>query len=273
MPELPEVETVRAALEYAIVGATISKVTLRRADLRTPFPEGMAQRLTGAKIVAVRRRAKYLVFVLDTGWCVIAHLGMSGRFSVVAKAPKTFAAHDHVMWQLKDGRCVIYNDARRFGLMDMAPEAELEQHPAFAHLGPEPLEKGFSPAYLKKALEGRNAPIKVALMDQALVVGVGNIYASEALFLCGIDPRKPAASVAGKAASMVASIRQVLKDAIASGGSSLRDFVHVSGEEGHFQHRFNVYGKAGKPCPSCGTAIASARQAGRSTFFCPHCQR
>lgn len=272
MPELPEVETVRTGLERALVGACIQKVTLRRGDLRTPFPEGFARALEGACIREVRRRAKYLLFVLDTGMVLIAHLGMTGWFSVLDKKPKSYGKHDHVVFALADGRVVVFNDARRFGLMDVAAEGALVQHPAFAGLGPEPLEKGFSAVYLKAALLKRKIPIKVALMDQKLVVGVGNIYASEALFLCGIDPRKPAESVADKAGEMVKAIRQVLKDAIASGGSSLRDFLDVNGETGYFQHHFNVYGRAGKPCFSCGTPIASLRQAGRSTFFCPHCQ-
>lgn len=269
MPELPEVETVKAGLDGALRGACIQKVTLRRADLRTPFPEGFARALEGACILEVKRRAKYLLFVLDTGRVVVAHLGMTGRFSVGEK-PEAYGAHDHVVWQLKDGRYVVYNDARRFGVMTLADSED--SYPAFAELGPEPLEKAFSAAYLKAALGKRNIPVKVALMEQKLVVGVGNIYASEALFLSRIDPRKPAASAAGSAASLVTSIRTVLSDAIASGGSSLRDFLHVSGESGYFQHRFNVYGRAGKPCMECGGAIATLRQAGRSTFFCPVCQ-
>lgn len=272
MPELPEVETVRTELDGALKGVVVVKVNLRRRDLRTEFPEGFSRVLEGARIVEIRRRAKYLVFVLDNSMAVIAHLGMTGRFSVLEKKPVKYDTHDHVVWVLSDGRVVVYNDARRFGMMGYAALAELQEHAAFAALGPEPLEKAFTAAYLKKALLKRTIPIKVALMDQKLVVGVGNIYASEALFLSHIDPRKVASDVADKADVMVKSIRKVLGDAIASGGSSLRDFVHVSGESGYFQHQFNVYGRAGNPCFSCGTGILSLRQAGRSTFFCPNCQ-
>jgi len=240
--------------------------------LRVPFPEGFARAIEGAGIVSIQRRAKYLLFMLDCKLVVIAHLGMTGRFSVVAKKPRAYATHDHVVWELADGRTVIYNDARRFGVMTMAHLDALYTHPTLADMGPEPLEKAFSAAYLKQALLKRKIPIKVAQMDQKLVGGVGNIYASEALFLSHIDPRASAMDVANQSAVMVTSIRKVLRDAIASGGSSLRDFLHVSGESGHFQHSFNVYGRAGKPCFSCGTAIQTLRQAGRSTFFCPHCQ-
>ena len=273
MPELPEVETVRTGLEGALKGATIRKVTLRRANLRIPFPEGLAERLEGQKITAIRRRAKYLLFDLADGDVVISHLGMSGQFSVIAKVPVKWATHDHVIWELKDGRVVIYNDARRFGLMTITHKDDLASHPLFADLGPEPLDKAFSVAYLKKELGKRSIPVKVALMDQALVVGVGNIYASEALFLACIDPNKPAKNAADKAKEIVAAIRKVLQDAIDSGGSSLRDFVHVSGEAGYFQHHFNVYGRKGEPCFQCGEPIRSTRLSGRSTFFCPHCQK
>ena len=204
---------------------------------------------------------------------LIAHLGMSGRFSVEPKLPKSFARHDHVVLELQDGRVVIYNATRRYGLMILVKKADLGSHPLFVNLGPEPFYKEFSLAYLKKEIAKRSTPIKTALMDQKLVVGVGNIYASEALFLAGIDPRKPSMEAADKANKMVTAIRKVLSDAIASGGSSLRDFLHVSGEAGYFQHKFNVYGRKGKPCFRCHTPIRSIRQAGRSTFFCEHCQK
>lgn len=273
MPELPEVETVRTGLDQALKGATIASVTLRRKDLRIPFPGGFAEALEGRRILGVGRRAKYLLFTLDSDEVLIAHLGMSGRFSVEPKRPKTLSKHDHALFLLTDGRVMIFNDARRFGLMTLAKKAQLDKHPLFAHLGPEPLERAFSEAYLKKALAGRKAPIKPVLMDQELVVGVGNIYASEALFLAGIDPRKPASRVALKASEIVTATQQVLRAAIASGGSSLRDFLHVSGESGYFQHRFNVYDRKGKPCPRCHKPIRAARQAGRSTFWCASCQK
>ena len=273
MPELPEVETVRRGLETALQGATIARVELRRKNLRIPFPVRMAQRLEGKAIRSISRRAKYLLFDIEGGDVLIAHLGMTGRFSVEPKRPKAFAAHDHTVFDLTDGRCMIYNDARRFGLMDMCTRDELAQHVMFAHLGPEPLEKAFTAAYLQKLLLSRNAPVKTVLMDQAVVVGVGNIYASEALFLAGVDPRKPASQAATKAPELITSIRKVLKDALASGGSSLRDFLHVSGDSGYFQHQFNVYDRKGEPCMRCATPIESVRQAGRSTFFCPKCQK
>lgn len=273
MPELPEVETVRTGLEGAIVGASIEKVVLRRADLRQPFPEHMPKTLAGRRFERIERRAKYLLFYTDGPDVLIAHLGMTGRFSVERKAPKQFEAHDHVVMHLKDGRCMIYNDARRFGVMTLAKADVLDQHPLLAALGPEPLEKAFSAVYLKAQLSARKTPVKVAIMDQALVVGVGNIYASEALFLAGIDPRTPAFEAAPKAAPLVTSIRQVLQAAITSGGSSLRDFVQVSGDSGYFQHHFQVYDRTGEPCMSCGNPIQSIRQGGRSTFFCSSCQK
>lgn len=272
MPELPEVETVRAGLAGALEGATIRQVTLRRADLRQPFPKHLPQALAGRRIRRVERRAKYLLVRLDSDDVVIAHLGMTGRFSVLKGTPQP-GAHDHVVMELTDGRSVIYNDARRFGVMTLAKADALEQHPLLAALGPEPLDAEFSPAYLKKALLARKTAVKVALMDQGLVVGVGNIYASEALFLAGIDPRRPAYEAAPKAAKLVQAIRQVLEAAIASGGSSLRDFVQVSGDSGYFQHQFSVYGRAGEACVCCGKQVQTLRQAGRSTFFCAHCQR
>lgn len=272
MPELPEVETVRTGLEKALKGAKIASVTLRRKNLRVDFPPGFGRKLAGRSIAAITRRAKYLLFHFDSDDVLIAHLGMTGRFSVDAGGAPP-GAHDHVVFRLQDGRDVTYNDARRFGLMTLAKRDVLERHPLLAALGPEPLDGGFSAAYLQKELLKRKTPVKVALMDQQLVVGVGNIYASEALFLARIDPRKPAVSVADRAKPIIASIRKVLGDAITSGGSSLRDFVHVSGESGYFQHHFNVYGRKGEPCFRCGTPIAAIRQGGRSTFFCADCQR
>ena len=287
MPELPEVETVRTGLEMVLKGQVIRKVTLRRKDLRIPFPADLPRRLAGQKILAIRRRAKYLLFDLVGGDVLIAHLGMSGRFTchpaLVAgsgtnksRMPQQvrhdITAHDHVIFEFEDGKTLIYNDARRFGLITIARSEELPSHPLFAALGPEPLEREFSAGYLRKALEKRGTPVKVALMDQALVVGVGNIYASEALFLAGVNPNIPAKAAAGKAKELVSAIQKVLRDAIASGGSSLRDFIHVSGEAGYFQHRFNVYGRKGEPCFQCGEFIKSTRLSGRSTFFCPDCQ-
>jgi len=273
MPELPEVETVKRQLEAVLAGARIVRVTLRRKDLRVAFPKNFAKALTGKMIQRIDRRAKYLLFYLSGKVALIAHLGMTGRFSVLEKMPKQFTAHDHVVIELKDGRAVVYNDARRFGLMTVTETGKLNNHPIFKDLGPEPFSKDFNAAYLRKALEKRKGPIKPVLMDQKLVVGVGNIYASEALFLARINPELSAMRAAKQAPELISAIHEVLGDAIRSGGSSLRDFVHVSGEAGYFQHHFNVYGRRGKPCFSCGIPLRSIQQAGRSSFYCPSCQK
>lgn len=273
MPELPEVETVCRSLHQSVAGSTIKSVVLRRIGLRVPFSPELAERLANRAIQAVERRAKYLLFRLDSRDTLVVHLGMTGRFSVLTKAPKAYNKHDHAIFLLKDGRCLVFNDARRFGLVLLASAAELETLPQLAELGPEPLSDSFSPAYLKQALSARKGPIKPVLMDQALVVGVGNIYASEALFLAGVNPKKPAYKAVQHADMLVSCVRQVLEAAIASGGSSLRDFLQPSGEEGYFQHQFQVYGRKGEPCFHCHTPIGHVRQAGRSTFYCPRCQK
>ena len=273
MPELPEVETVRRGLEGALVGAVISGVVLHRKNLRTPFPKGFEKSLAGRKITAIKRRAKYLLFYFDTDVVLIAHLGMTGRFSVLKNKDNKLVAHDHVVFNLADGRSLIYNDPRRFGLMDLCKHSEVETHKLFAHLAPEPLEDKFTEKYLAKALSKRSTPIKPTLMEQKVVVGVGNIYANEALFLAGISPLKPANEIGKKLGLLISCIHDVLNDAIKAGGSTLRDFAHVSGESGYFQHKFHVYGRAGKPCSKCKTPIISIRQAGRATFYCPKCQK
>jgi len=273
MPELPEVETVCRGLDAMIKNATITKVTLRRKDLRFPFPPNFAKHVAGRTIKSVTRRAKYLLFALDNGQLMLAHLGMSGRFSVETKSPKSLQTHDHVIFSLSDGRSVIYNDPRRFGLMTILSNNELYTHKLLAHLGPEPFSDAFNAKYLASELRKRKGAIKTALMDQTLVVGVGNIYASEALFLARIHPEKPALSVANKADLLIAMIRKVLGAAIESGGSSLRDFLHVSGEAGYFQHQFKVYNREGEPCFVCNIPLRGIRQAGRSTFYCESCQR
>ena len=272
MPELPEVETVCRGLSASIAGSRIVSVKLRRADLRVPFSPGFAKAVEGAAITTITRRAKYLIFTLDNGQSILAHLGMSGRFSVIPGIPKSYEKHDHVVWTLDDGRAVIYSDPRRFGIMLHVKTARIHEHPLLSHLGPEPFSKEFTAGYLKQQLLRRKGPVKPAIMNQQLVVGVGNIYASEALFLSGIDPRKPAHEAASKAVLLVKSIRKVLSDAIASGGSSLKDFVHISGETGYFQHHFNVYEREGEPCISCNNELVATRQAGRSTFYCATCQ-
>jgi formamidopyrimidine-DNA glycosylase len=239
-----------------------------------PFSPHFAEMLTGATIQTIARRAKYLLFQLDNDQVLLAHLGMTGRFSVVPSKPPEFATHDHVVFILSDGRCLIYNDARRFGVMDLCEKTNLARHKFLSHLAPEPLEEKFTAQYLMKALKKKNSPIKPALMEQKIVVGVGNIYANEALFLAGISPLTPANSetINKKIMLLIGCIKKVLQDAIAAGGSTLRDFAHVSGEAGYFQHSFHVYGRAGKPCTKCGAAITSIKQAGRATFYCNNCQ-
>lgn len=274
MPELPEVETVKRQLEAVLIGATIDSVMLRRKNLRIAFPKDFSKTLSGKRIKHIERRAKYLLFYFtNSDDVLIAHLGMTGRFSVEKKMPARFAAHDHVVIKLKDGRIIIYNDARRFGLMTLAKANKLDKHALFKDLGPEPLSKDFSEVYLRAALAKRKGPIKPALMDQRLVVGVGNIYASESLFLTKTNPKLAAHKAVKQAPELIFAIRKVLNDAIRSGGSSLRDFVHVSGEAGYFQHEFKVYGRSGKPCLTCNIPLRSIQQAGRTTFFCPSCQK
>lgn len=275
MPELPEVETVKNELAATITGAVIREVLLRRSGLRAPFPEDFAQKLAGQTIEKITRRAKYLLFHLSGGEVMIAHLGMTGRFSVLSGLPNEFATHDHVVFMLKDGRCMVYNDARRFGVMDLCESGGVAKHKLLAHLAPEPLDADFSAEYLNEVFRRRAAPIKPIIMDQKIVVGVGNIYASEALFLAGISPLAPANSpdVAGKIPRLVQSIREVLKEAIAAGGSTINNFAHVSGDAGYFQNKLHVYGRTGQPCTACGAPIISIKQAGRATFFCPKCQK
>ncbi len=273
MPELPEVETVRRGLAQEITGAIILSVLLSRSDLRFPFPERFAERLKGARIDRVERRAKYLLLHLDTKQVWLVHLGMSGRFLVRAQGTYAPQKHDHVLVQLDNGKELVFNDARRFGLMTIADVADIAAHPLLRHLGPEPFMEEFSPAYLKAQLLRRSGPIKPVLMDQKLVVGVGNIYASEALFRAKIHPAAPAKDCAAKAASIIKEIRTVLEAAIISGGSTLRNYARESGESGYFQHAFRVYGRDGKPCMTCGAEISRTVQAGRATFYCPACQK
>ena len=272
MPELPEVETTRRGLLKTVKGQKIIGVTVRRHDLRSPIPQTLAKSITGCTIRNVRRRAKYLLIDLDSGQIILAHLGMSGSFVVVKKAGYTPRTHDHVLIELKSDYLMVFNDPRRFGVIDLIPAAEETQHPLLKNLGPEPLLKEFSAAYLAPQLAKRKGPIKPVLMDQKLVVGVGNIYASEALHLSRISPFTPAHKLAKKAPELINAIRITLKAAINSGGSTLRDYVGVQNEGGYFQHEFKVYGRDGEPCFRCATLIETTVQAGRSTYWCPQCQ-
>jgi formamidopyrimidine-DNA glycosylase len=280
MPELPEVETVARGLALRMVGKTFAKVEQRRPDLRFPLPADFAARLTGRGITAIRRRAKYLLIDLDDGQVVLGHLGMSGRMLVSDVRPDALETHDHLVFTLDDGVCVRFNDARRFGMMDLVPLGELDQHKLLRDLGPEPLGNEFNGPTLAAALKGKKTPIKSAILDQKLVVGVGNIYASESLFRAGLSPKRIAATVQGERAErLAAAIKQVLTEAIAAGGSSLRDYVQADGELGYFQHQWKVYDREGQPCPGCDCDLAKTggirrfTQAGRSTFYCGKRQR
>ncbi len=281
MPELPEVETVRRGLEPVMEGQIIREVSLHRAGLRTAFAPDMADRLKGRKIAKLTRRAKYLLIHLGKRGpeddVLVIHLGMSGRMSVIDDA-KTYERkkHDHLMIYLKSGKAVAFNDARRFGMAFIVKEKDLGAHPAFKSLGPEPLGGEFTGKVLHEKLKGKKTAIKLALLDQRIVSGIGNIYACEALFEAGIDPRKAAGEITlAKAGLLVESIRSVLNKSIKAGGSSLKDYRHADGGLGYFQHSFSVYGKEGQLCPCAArkkAVIEKITQGGRSTFWCPGCQ-
>jgi formamidopyrimidine-DNA glycosylase len=283
MPELPEVETVRRGLAPSMEGNRIALAQVNRPDLRWPFPPDFARRLTGRQIERLRRRSKYILADLDGGESLLIHLGMSGRMTVSGDPLGQFVhshpaleKHDHVILDMENGARITFNDPRRFGAMDLLATATAETHPLLAKLGPEPLGNHFDEPYLVAALKGRNTPIKAALLDQRLVAGLGNIYVCEALFRAHIAPARKAGRIsAARAASLVPIIRQVLTEAIAAGGSSLRDFRQASGELGYFQHAFDVYGREGAPCrtPGCTGLIRRIAQSGRSSFYCPQCQR
>jgi formamidopyrimidine-DNA glycosylase len=276
MPELPEVETVRRGLVLALEGKRLSRVEVRRPDLRRPFPERFAERLTGRRIRTLRRRAKYLLLGLDSEEDWLIHLGMSGRMLVGQGWPNDLDAHDHVIVGAEDGTVVRFNDARRFGVMDLMPVSETAAHPLLSGIGPEPLDPAFDGTALANRLAGKAAPIKAALLDQRVVAGIGNIYASEALFRARISPTRKAGTIQGdRAGTLVAAIKRVLNDAIKAGGSSLRDHRQPSGELGYFQHSFAVYDREGERCPSCRSkaGIRAIVQSGRSTFYCAKCQR
>ena len=275
MPELPEIETVRRGLAPWLEGRVIARVEVRRGDLRWPLPRDFASRLAGRRVETIGRRGKYLLFALDDGTTVIGHLGMSGRL-FARPAPGPPATHDHVIFTTAEGAEIVFNDARRFGLFALAETAALDDHPLLRHLGPDPLGNRFSGAVLTAAIAGRRAPIKALLLDQRLIAGIGNIYACESLFRARISPRRSGAAVAGvRAERLAGAVKDVLAEAIAAGGSSLRDYVQVSGERGYFQHAFQVYGREGEACATGkrGHRVRRIVQAGRSTFFCPGCQR
>lgn len=287
MPELPEVETVRRGLIPAMEGQRIAQAEVRREGLRWPFPAGMAGRLSGARVERLRRRSKYLLADLDTGETLLVHLGMTGRMTVSGVAapwvPGRFhhahplpEKHDHVVFDMADGARVTFNDARRFGAMDLMATEGAEAHPLLAGLGPEPLGNDFHADLLAVRLKGRRGPIKALLLDQRLVAGLGNIYVSEALHRAGIHPERAGGRIGRARLEVLArEIRAVLSEAIEAGGSSLRDYRQADGELGYFQHSFRVYDREGAPCPTpgCTGTIRRIVQGGRSSYYCPACQR
>ncbi|MES1152423.1 MAG: bifunctional DNA-formamidopyrimidine glycosylase/DNA-(apurinic or apyrimidinic site) lyase [Dongia sp.] len=273
MPELPEVETVARGLAKRLEGRKLVKVETRRGDLRWPFPKGFAKRLTGRRVDKVRRRAKYIVAELDDGNALLAHLGMSGRM-LLSKGRPALETHDHVIFETDEGWVLRFNDARRFGMMDIVATDKLERHKLIKGIGPEPLGNDFNGPVLAAALKGKKTSIKAAILDQKVVAGVGNIYASEALYRARISPKRMAYTVQGDRAEKLAhAIKAVLDEAVAAGGSSLRDYVQADGELGYFQHKWRVYEKEGRDCPDCAGKIRRIVQGGRSTFYCPSCQR
>lgn len=283
MPELPEVETVRRGLEPVMTGQVIARARINRPDLRWPFPPRMAERLEGQTVLRLRRRSKYILADLGSDETLLIHLGMSGRMLVSGDPLGRFVhdhpapeKHDHVVLDMASGARITFNDPRRFGAMDLMPTATAEAHPLLAKLGPEPLGNTFDEDYLVAALRAKNTPVKSALLDQRIVAGLGNIYVCEALFRAGISPARRAGRIAKpRVAALVPIIRAVLSDAIAAGGSSLRDFRQADGELGYFQHAFDVYDREGLPCrhEGCGGAVKRIVQSGRSSFYCPSCQR
>jgi formamidopyrimidine-DNA glycosylase len=293
MPELPEVETVRRGLEPAMVGARIVAVEQRRPDLRFPFPARFAARLTGRDITSLGRRAKYLLADLSSGEVLVMHLGMTGRFLVAQDArtrvPGEFhreaaaeQTHDHLVLRLSSGATITYNDARRFGFMDLVPRAEIETCRHFAGMGIEPLGNALSGETIARLFQGKRTPLKAALLDQRLIAGLGNIYVSEALFRARLHPEAPAGSLATatgkprrKAHVLAQVIRDVLTEALEAGGSTLRDYAQTDGSLGYFQHRFRVYDREHDACvsPSCRGTVRRLVQSGRSTFYCPVCQK
>lgn len=283
MPELPEVETVRRGLAPAMEGAVILRAGVNRPDLRWPFPPAMAERLTGQRVLRLGRRSKYLLADLSSGETLIVHLGMSGRMLLSGGTLGVFhhdhpapQKHDHVVLDMEGGARVTFNDPRRFGAMDLWPTARTEEHWLIRAIGPEPFGNGFSETYLADRLKGRRTPVKTALLDQGIVAGLGNIYVCETLHRARISPKRLAGSLSrARAAALVPVIRDVLSEAIDAGGSSLRDHRQADGALGYFQHSFRVYGREGRPCvtPGCTGTVRRIVQAGRSTFYCPRCQR
>ncbi len=297
MPELPEVETVMRGLAPVLVGRRIMAVELRRADLRFPFPENFSAMLQGRQVTGLRRRAKYILASLDDGQCLLVHLGMTGRFTVLSDSPHPGALgefyyksdtpetgsgpHDHVVLTLDNAVRVVYTDPRRFGIMDLFHENASADHKLLKDIGVEPLGNEFSAAYLAQQFHQKSAPLKAALLDQKIIAGLGNIYVSEALHRSGLSPKRKAGTLVRKQGidsrldDLVRHVRGILNEAIAAGGSTVQDFAGTDGSEGAFQQRFAVYDREGESCltPGCSGTIRRIVQAGRSTFYCPTCQK
>jgi formamidopyrimidine-DNA glycosylase len=287
MPELPEVETVRRGLVPVMEGARFAKVEVRRGDLRWPLPKDFAKRLTGATVTGLGRRAKYLTADMSTGDVLIMHLGMSGSFRIEGDIPGQFhhdrsklAVHDHIVFHMSNGAVITFNDPRRFGSMKLVPRVKIDDEPQLKGLGPEPLGNAFDAGLLAQACAGKKTSLKAALLDQRIVAGLGNIYVCEALYRAHLSPKRPASTIAdrndkpnARAMALVDAIKAVLHDAIKAGGSSLRDHRQADGSLGYFQHSFKVYDREGEKCPHCKGTIKRIVQTGRSTFYCPSCQK
>ncbi len=278
MPELPEVETVRTGLEEALAGRLIEKVEMRRMSLRFAMPEDFAEFLTGRRFGAFRRRGKYLIIETGARGHLLAHLGMSGRFTVIAgdKSHAPYGKHDHVIFHIEGGGRLIYTDPRRFGVLDLVRGDDWQKHRLLAKMGIEPLGNAMNGTFLLDRARGRRTALKSFLLDQRIIAGLGNIYVCEALYRAGISPERPALSLVDEveASQLALAIQSVLREAIAAGGSTLRDYAQSNGELGYFQHSFAVYGRGGEDCPAkgCGATIVKITQAGRSSFYCPKCQ-
>jgi formamidopyrimidine-DNA glycosylase len=279
MPELPEVETVMRGLAAKLLGRRLAHVAVNRADMRWPLPAGLAAAMTGARVASFRRRGKYILMRLDGGLSVLLHLGMSGRMVFTPARPNAVPLHEHLTIETDEGWHLGFVDPRRFGSIDLLPTAEEDRHRLLVGLGPEPLDDAFTPAVLGASLAGKQTPLKAALLDQRIVAGLGNIYVSEALYRARLSPRRLAGTVPGaRAVRLVPAIRATLTEAIAAGGSSLRDYVQTDGELGYFQHAWKVYGREGERCEACPGAPVCAGirrlvQSGRSSFYCPRVQR
>ncbi len=274
MPELPEVETVKSGLEQNVIGKKISNVNISNKNLRFPFPDNFISNLTNNKITLVTRRARYLLIHLDSKQILLVHLGMSGKLNYFSTFPKSTKKHDHVFINFDDNSGLIYNDTRRFGFVDLVDEGKINSHKMIKDLGPEPLMEDFNSNYLAKILKNKSMNIKTTMMDNKIVVGVGNIYINESLFLSGISPLKPSNKLSlSQIDLLIKNIKGILQKAIKAGGSTLRDYVDLKGDVGEFQFDFKVYARDNENCFDCSSFIKRVKQNGRSSFYCPKCQK